>query len=135
MEKVINYQQYNKLKPITKIARFIEVEDIGLFDSCNVTGLIDVLNRIKARNVDKKLILNTRVEYDVVMANVGYYEEESDEEFETRKRQAYDNYVEFFNRTTKKEQIFEEIRELEDRIEELRSKNNFLFINTLGDLQ
>lgn len=136
MEKVINYQQYNKLKPITKIARFIEVEDIGLFDSCNVTGLIAVFNQIQERNVGKKLILNTRVEYDdIVMANIGYYEQESDEEFETRKRQAYDNYVEFFNRTTKKEQIFEEIRELEERIEELRSKNNFLFINTLGDLQ
>lgn len=122
MEKVINYQQYNKIKPITKISRFIEIEDIGLFDSCNVTGLIGVLNQIQARNVDKKLILNTRVEYDdIVMANVGYYEQESDEEFETRKRQAYDNYVEFFNRTTKKERIFEEIRELEERIEELKS--------------
>ena len=136
MEKAINYQQFIKQKRFTKLARFIQVEDIGLFDSCNVTGLIDVLNRIKARNVDKKLILNTRVEYDdTVLADVGYYEQESDEEFETRKRQAYDNYVEFFNRTTKKEQIFEEIRELEYRIEELRSKNNFLFINTLGDLQ
>lgn len=86
IEKVINYQQYNKLKPITKIARFIEVDDIGLFDSCNVTGLINVFNRIQERNVGKKLILNTRVEYDeTVVAYVGYYEQESDGEFENRK--------------------------------------------------
>ena len=127
MEKVINYQQYNRLKRFTKLARFIEVEGIGLFDSCTVTGLIDELLKMKIQNIGKKLILNTRVEYgDIVMADVGYYEQESDEEFETRKRQAYDNYVEFFNSTTKKEQIFEEIRQLEERIEELRSKNDLL---------
>ena len=122
MEKVINYQQYNKIKPITKISRFIEIEDIGLFDSCNVTGLIGILNQIQARNVDKKLILNTRVEYDdIVMANVGYYEQESDEEFETRKRQAYDDFVKFFNSITEREKRFKEIRQLEERLEELKS--------------
>lgn len=127
MEKVINYQQYNRLKRFTKLARFIQVEDIGLFDSCTVTGLIDELLKMKIQNIGKKLILNTRVEYDdTVVAYVGYYEEESDEEFETRKRKAYDNYVEFFNSTTEREKRFEEIRQLEERIEELRSKNDLL---------
>lgn len=127
MEKVINYQQYNRLKRFTKLARFIEVEDIGLFDSCTVTGLIDELLKMKIQNIGKKLILNTRVEYgDIVMADVGYYEQESDEEFETRKRQAYDNYVKFFNSNTEREKRFEEIRQLEERIEELRSKNDLL---------
>lgn len=127
MEKVINYQQYNKQKRFTKQTRFIEVEDIGLFDSCTVTGLIDELLKMKIQNIGKKLILNTRVEYDdTVVAYVGYYEEESDEEFETRKRKAYDNYVKFFNSTTEGEKRFEEIRQLEERIEELRSKNDLL---------
>ena len=127
MEKVINYQQYNKQKRFTKQTRFIAVEDIGLFDSCTVTGLIDELLKMKIQNIGKKLILNTRVEYDdTVVAYVGYYEEESDEEFETRKHKAYDNYVEFFNSNTEREKRFEEIRQLEERIEELRSKNDLL---------
>ncbi len=123
MEKVINYQQYNRLKRFTKLERFIQVEDIGLFDSCNVTRLIDVLNRIQERNVDKKLILNTRVVYDdTVLVDVGYYEQESDEEFETRKRKAYDNYVKFFNSNTEREKRFEEIRQLEEQIAKLKAE-------------
>jgi predicted ribosome quality control (RQC) complex YloA/Tae2 family protein len=120
------YEQYMKHHKQTRTTKFIEVGSNSVdMSEVRVDGLVKWLTEFQEKHTGKDLILRTWSDDDSYQStgeiynDIGYYDLEPIEEYNTRCRELYNRYVEFYNRTEESDKE-KEIKQLEERLAELR---------------
>ena len=120
------YEQYMKHHKQTRTHKFFTVGSIlGSLEEVKVNGLIDELLEFKNKHEDKDLVIRLWSDDDSYQStgeiynDIGYYDLEPIEEYNTRCRDLYNRYVEFYNRAEQNDKEYE-IKQLEERLAELR---------------
>jgi|LakMenE18May11ns_1017448.scaffolds.fasta_scaffold9959694_160 hypothetical protein len=122
------YDQYMKIHKQTRTHKFFTVGSIlGNLEEVKINGLIDELLEFKNKHEDKDLVIRLWSDDDSynistgeIANDIGYYDLEPIDEYNTRCRNLYDNYVRFYNSDSMRDKRNKEIQELEEKLAKLK---------------
>jgi len=126
---MVNYEQYMKIHKQTRITKFIELGSNSVdMSEVRVDGLVKWLTEFQEKHTGKDLILRTWSDDDSYQStgkiynDIGYYSLEPIDEYNSRCRDLYDRYVQFYNSSIERDKRNLEIKELEERLAVLKSE-------------